>query len=360
MKDFTFKIAGVSSRIGQVLTAQEWADKMRIPHRKHKGDYLTGAEVTKILGVEKKSWDPLLFQDRDVLVDTAKTALESAGMSADEIEAFVVVTCTPYEVMLDQDAFWLARAIGIADDALTVQAGAGCAGMARAANLIARLNTDRVLMLTYNLPSLIVCPNHEPNKLYQSNDKHPMGSILWASPGLFSDGVAACVMTRCAQEDSGVYLYSRDSHSFGKAEGCTDPLIHYLGGGGVHPPGTPGAEELACYGMAGEEVKAYYHKGMMLNHTAMLRAKPTMLNSVKKFYTHQASPGLVDAFIHSAELPKEKVSVSVRELGNLVTPCTLQMLDEDIQAGVVGSGDPICISVVGAGPERGALITTLA
>lgn len=43
-------------------------------------------------------------------------------------------------------------------------------------------------------------------------------------------------------------------------------------------------------------------------------------------------------------------------LGNLVSASTAQMPHEDIQGGVVGAGHRICLSEVGAGPERGAFV----
>ncbi|HZH78216.1 MAG TPA: 3-oxoacyl-[acyl-carrier-protein] synthase III C-terminal domain-containing protein, partial [Archangium sp.] len=171
---------------------------------------------------------------------------------------------------------------------------------------------------------------------------------------------AAAVVLKRRPDAQGVVLYSRDALAFGNEPGFEDPLIHFLGGGATHPPGTSQAAELSCFGMNGEQVKRYYTKGMMLNHLALREARPRYVHEAERIYTHQASPTLVDEFSRLAELPAGKAPTNARELGNLVSPCTAKMLHDDVLAGRVRNGQTVCISVVGAGPERGALLLPLA
>src|SRR5262249_53703796 len=133
--------------------------------------------------------------------------------------------------------------------------------------------------------------------VYRENDTHPSRDKLWMSPAIFSDGAAAMVLCRDEEAD-GCAVYSRDSLSFGDGPGFGDRLIDYTGGGGLHPPRTPGSEELACYAMSGESVKRYYSQGMMLNHEDMARHRPSYLHESKRIYVHQSSPRLVESFIH--------------------------------------------------------------
>jgi 3-oxoacyl-[acyl-carrier-protein] synthase-3 len=108
--------------------------------------------------------------------------------------------------------------------------------------------------------------------------------------------------------------------------------------------------------MNGAEVKRYYTKGMMLNHEAQLAADPGYADRVRRIYTHQASPDLVNAFLKASGLSTAKAPGHSASLGNLVTPCTLKLLYDDLCAGLVDRGDDVCFSVVGAGPERGTFI----
>jgi 3-oxoacyl-[acyl-carrier-protein] synthase-3 len=43
-----------------------------------------------------------------------------------------------------------------------------------------------------------------------------------------------------------------------------------------------------------------------------------------------------------------------------VSPCTAKMLHDDRAAGRLAENDTVCVSVVGAGPERGAFLLPVA
>ena len=338
-----------------MLTISEWADAARIPLRGG-GGMMPGELVERVLGISGKSWDPELFADLPPVIAMARDALASAELEPAQIDAMIVVTCSPYEVMLDQDTFRLARELRLPDQVVPIQIGAGCAGLARAAALAARLSAARILVITYNAPSRVTGDlSGGVSPLYRRNQVHPLGRSLWASAGIFSDGAAALVLSRQA-DAGGLVLYSRDSLSFGDEPGFTDPLIHYLGGGAAHPAGTPGAAELSCYGMNGPAVKRYYTGGMLLNHAALEAAMPGYVDRVRRIYTHQASPALVEDFARLAGLPPGKAPANARQFGNLVSASTAKMLHDDLRQGDIGDGDLICTSVVGAGPERGAYV----
>jgi 3-oxoacyl-[acyl-carrier-protein] synthase-3 len=355
-----YELIGVSSLIGRVIGIEEWAARARIPNRKAPGT-LDGATIERLLGIEAKSWDPELFGRIETIAMVARQALRSARVSSREIDAVVVVTCSPYEILLDQDSFRLMRMLGVPDHVPPIQLGAGCAGLARAAAVAARLNVERALIITYSLPSCVTGDGRGGvGEHYLQNTLHPLGPLLWASAGIFSDAAAALVLRR-NPESEGLTIYCRDSQSFGEDEpGFIDPLIHYLGGGAHCPPDGARSAALSCYGMNGEAVKHYYTKGMMLNHRALLSERPDYVTDVRRIYTHQASPALVESFAKLAGLSAEKAPSNARQYGNLVSPCTAKMLHDDLAAGRLAERDTICVSVVGAGPERGAFLLPVA
>ena len=352
-----YAVTGISTLIGRVLTIEEWAAAARIPART--GGVMSGELVERVLGIQGKSWDPWTFADLGRIAEIGRDALLSADLEPRDIDTMIVVTCSPYEIMLDQDAFRMARELQLPDHVVPIQIGAGCAGLARAAALAARLNSQHALIVTYNAPSRITGDlEGGVNPMYLHNDKHPLGKSLWASAGIFSDGAAALVLSR-TPADPGLVLYSRDSQAFGDEPGFTDPLIHHFGGGSSRPYGTPEAAEMACYGMNGPMVKRYYTQGMMLNHAALNAALPGYVDRVRRIYTHQASPALVSSFAKLAQLPADKAPTNARRFGNLVSASTAKMLHDDLYAGDVANGDLICVSVVGSGPERGAYVLAL-
>ncbi|GAA2648603.1 3-oxoacyl-[acyl-carrier-protein] synthase III C-terminal domain-containing protein [Paractinoplanes durhamensis] len=352
-----YAITGLATLIGRVLSIEEWAAAAKIPART--GGLMSGELVERVLGIQGKSWDPWTFADLGRIAEVGREALLSADLEPRDVDTMIVVTCSPYEIMLDQDAFRMARELQLPDDVVPIQIGAGCAGLARAAALAARMNSRHALIVTYNAPSRITGDlNGGVNPIYLHNDVHPLGRSLWASAGIFSDGAAAFVLSR-RDDTEGLVLYSRDSQAFGTEPGFTDPLIHHFGGGSRHPYGTPEAAELACYGMNGPAVKRYYTQGMMLNHAALNSALPGYVDRVRRIYTHQASPALVESFARLAELPADKAPTNARRFGNLVSASTAKMLHDDLYAGDVANDDLICVSVVGSGPERGAYVLPL-
>src|SRR4051812_42105574 len=128
---FPYELSGLSSLIGRVIDIHEWADRARIPNRKAPG-FLDGQAVERVLGISAKSWDPELFGRIETIAMVARDALASARLAASEVDAVIVVTCSPYESLLDQDSFRLLRMLGIPDAVPPIQLGAGCAGLARA------------------------------------------------------------------------------------------------------------------------------------------------------------------------------------------------------------------------------------
>lgn len=347
--DTYHEIRGVASLIGRVIDIQEWARLFPVPNRKGPG-FLDGAAITQILGIRGKSWDPETFSDPACVTRVARACLESAELSPDEIDAAFFLTCTPYEVKLGQDGMRFSRDLGLRDDVVPVQLEVGCGGLARAMAVLNSLDARHVLVVAYNA----VSPMMQYDQ-YARNEVHPMSPLLWASPAIFSDGVAAMVLSR-TERPTGVCFYTRDQHRFGDGPGFTDPIVRYPGGGTLHPPGSATGEKMAAYAMSGKIIADYYNKGMVLNHRHLEATLPGYVSQMKRIYTHQAGPAMVRAFTDLVGLDERKAPTSAERLGNLVSPCTMQLLDEDLHSGAVERGDRVSFCVVGAGPERGAFV----
>ncbi|MGW7513995.1 3-oxoacyl-[acyl-carrier-protein] synthase III C-terminal domain-containing protein [Streptomyces sp. NPDC054796] len=355
---FPYEIAGLATLVPEPVPIEEWAEKMKVPHRHRPGEHLTGEEMRNILGIRAKSWDPEVLGDIDGMVGLGGEALRSAGVAPSEVGAFIALPCTPYEVMLDQDAFKISRRLGLDDTLVPLQMTAGCAGLARAAAVASQLDVDAVLILTYSVPSVLAgSPEGHLNDLYRFNTRHPDSDTMWATAGTFSDSASALVLKRTRDDGTGTdtgtgtVLYSRDTDTFGE-----NPLVRHYAGGLNHPPGTASSEELSCFGLDGPALADFYARAMMLNHRDLSASLPGYEDTVARVYTHQASPALVESFRDAAGLDPDKAPSNAREFGNLITTATTKMLHDDLHTGRVANGDLVCLSVVGAGPERGALI----
>lgn len=357
-RQLPYCIESVATVVGKIISAEEWAARVRIPNRKLPGKLLGGSDVTRITGVESKCWDPERFRDFAPVVEAAEQAMARAGVRAGDIDLVIVLTATPYLPQLSADGFELMRQLGFRDEVPPIQLHVGCAAMARAMQLVSATAARRPLIIGYEVSS----PYME-SRIYFDNEEHPRKDTLWMSPALFSDGAGAMVLRR-DETARGLVVYSRDAHGFGDEPGFHDPLIEYAGGGALRAPGLPGAEALSVYAMNGEATRRYYGKGMMLNHQALEAAAPGYLQAVKRVYMHQASPRLVaqvrEQLVREAGARAEQLPHNAHRVGNLVAPATLKLLDDDVAAGAIGAGDPLCFSVVGAGPERGGFLIAMA
>src|SRR5258708_38249198 len=93
---------------------------------------------------------------------------------------------------------------------------------------------------------------------------------------------------------------------------------------------------------------------MMLNHGALEAALPGYVDRVRRIYTHQASPALVEEFARLADLPSYKAPSNARQFGNLVSASTTKMLHDDLFRGEIADRDLVSASAVGAEPEPAA------
>ncbi|MBC3844413.1 hypothetical protein GXW82_42630 [Streptacidiphilus sp. 4-A2] len=175
-RPFPYAISGVFAQIGEVMPIADWAELARIPHRHRPGQHITGQDITRILGIHGKSWDAgqQRFATLDTIVGAACNALASAALEPGEVEHIVVSTCSPHQIMLDQDSFALAREIGVPDSVAPSQLGAGCAGLGRAVALLARMNVRNALVICYNIGSSWgLGADGGPLSIYAENTHHP-------------------------------------------------------------------------------------------------------------------------------------------------------------------------------------------
>jgi 3-oxoacyl-[acyl-carrier-protein] synthase-3 len=100
MNEINLVITGVSTFVAEPMTIEEWADEFKVPDRHEEGKYLTGTMVEKILGIKSKSWAPEIFKDPEVVIKTAREAMDRVGVRPIDIDVALIVTCSPFQVLL--------------------------------------------------------------------------------------------------------------------------------------------------------------------------------------------------------------------------------------------------------------------
>jgi len=65
-------VDSVAARIGNVLTIEEWAERVRVPRRDEPARSVDGPLVKRILGIHGKSWAPEEFSRPEVVLPVCR------------------------------------------------------------------------------------------------------------------------------------------------------------------------------------------------------------------------------------------------------------------------------------------------
>lgn len=343
IKPLPYAVTGLASAVGRVVPIDEFAANLRFPDRKRPGEFLSGAFLRELLGLESKSWDRERFSRLDVLVETARAAIAQAGLAPGDVDALCLVTCTPLQLNLDQDAFALAERLQLPHAVSVQQIHAGCAGVIRVLHTLADLPYRNVVTVFYNLASpFMTGADGRLNSIYEADRR-------WFSAAIFADGAAAAVWSRQRSAD-GLVIYARDAG---------DTLIDFSGGGAALPPGMPFAETQMAYAIHTAEAAAYYREGMARNHAALDAASPGWLARVARYYVHPTGAAAVSAHYDRFLVDKTQRHEQAARYGNMSSPASLVMAHEDFVADRISGGAELAAVAVGAGPERGAVLFRL-
>lgn len=269
--------------------------------------------------------DPIAASD--LAIEAAKRALESAAISAEEIDLIICATITgdmpfPSTACIVQDKIGAVNA-----GAFDLQAG--CSGwvyaLSTAAQFVRSGAYDHVLVIGVDALS----------KFVDWTDR--------STCVLFGDAAGAAVLAPTAV-DTGIlstYLGSDGSgaealkiEAGGSRRGTTEETLK----NGLHYIHMDGREvyKFAVRIMGDASIKALEMCG--LNH-----------DDVDLFVPHQASTRIIDAAAERLGLPPEKVFVNVQNYGNTSAASIPLALDEAYRAGRIKEGDVIVVVGFGAG-----------
>ena len=194
-------------------------------------------------------------------------------------------------------------------------------------NLAYQMQAKRVLVLTYSMIA------HETFQSGKLKDKYRSGHF-WMTPASFSDGIGVMVLEKDTTQQ-GISFHVRKVNEASR-------MIE-LGQDGQ-------------FMVDGPAISDYYPRSMAENDQQLEQLYPSYKEDMKRFYLHQASPRLLENYLATSDLPKDKVPTNAKECGNMVVPCTIDLLANDLQAKRVQTGDSVTFQLAGAGPERGAFI----
>ncbi len=263
----------------------------------------------------------------DMATKAAQNALESAGLSASDIDGIIVATTTPDQTF-PSVAVKVQAALGVpAGIAFDVQAV--CTGfiyaLATADNFIKAGQLKRVLVI----------------------GAEKMSAVLdWSDRTtcvLFGDGAGAVILEAKDASESGIL----STHLY--ADGNYKDILYT--NGGVSTTGDSGHIV-----MHGREVFKHAVKLMAGAVNAALEANDLSADQIDWLVPHQANARIIEATAKKLNLPMERVIMTVANHGNTSAASIPLAFDEAMKSGRIQSGQSVLFEALGGGLTWGSAL----
>ena len=327
------------------LLEPEWVVKHLAIHERRL-DYEFG-------GRRKRSRADGGIYDGDLALRATSSALDDAGIDASDVDVFVHVTSTPDTVTCQDHFRYLMNELGLRRNVDLVHHNLGCAGLApgfrTAAALVVSAVPSTAVVVASNCPSGYFGPD-----VHDYYYKHPSG-MGWLAPLMFADGAGAVVFRSAPHEPD---CAPKGLLSVRYETNPDVTLVTYPAGGCLNHTSEANIAD-NVFLMDGVKVAEVFVPLMMRNFQMLqedwpTKVKPTTgtdfdIDSVARWYLHQANGVVVRQAAEMLGLPPERVPIGVDHYGNTSASSTLILLDEDRRAGRVHEGDLIACLWIGAG-----------
>ena len=282
-----------------------------------------------------------------------RKALEMAKMDPGELDAVLLVTCTPDRVNFSYDAMEVHRRLGCRADAYALVIDDGCGGTPYIIDLAYKMIRSGALGTVAVIGSAFTSALVDRQVWSGEVEPAPGRRPLSAAFGMyvFGDGAGALVLTGDGRPGEGV-LESMSGNDY------MDLIIRRVGAE-FHAEGGNPAD--AAFVVNGQQVARSYPVFMKRCLEGVFQNRPELVRQVKRYYFHQPNKRLMFRFVEDAGIPADRVACNVDRYGNTSAAGMLVMLAEDLEQGVVklGSGDVVVIAAVGANVHYGAQLIRL-
>ncbi|HNW83698.1 MAG TPA: beta-ketoacyl-ACP synthase III [bacterium] len=270
----------------------------------------------------------------DIASVAAKSALENAGLTADQIDLILVATVTP-DMAFPSTACFVQKNIG-AMNATAFDLGAGCSGF------IYGLSVANSFISSGIYKNVLVIGAETLSKVINWEDRNTCV--------LFGDGAGAAVVSR-VEENSGILSIQLGANG-NHAGLITEPA------GGSRTPVTHEVldKKLNTIHMEGSEVFKLAIRTMGAVSEDVIKESGLTVNDLSLVIPHQANQRIIDGIFKRLNVPKEKSHLNLEKYGNTSAASIPIALDEASRQGKLKKGDNLLMVAFGSGLTWGAAI----
>jgi 3-oxoacyl-[acyl-carrier-protein] synthase-3 len=268
----------------------------------------------------------------DLGIAAARDALAKTGLTAADIDCYIVATATP-DYPFPATACIVASKLGASDKPafdIEIACSGFIYGLTVGSSLVRTGVYDRIMLIGAEVLTRIA------NRADRS------------TAVLFGDGAGAVILEK---HDENCFLSSELG-----SDGSRPELLYIPGGGSRLPHTTATIEAGQSYlQMEGKEVFKFAVTKMIAATGRALEKAHLSKHDVDWLIPHQANKRIIDAAAKYLEMPEEKVIVNIEEYGNTSAASIPMALAEAVESGNIKDGDVIVFVGFGGGLSWGAV-----
>lgn len=284
----------------------------------------TGIKQRRIAG-EETATSNLAYQ-------ASRSALEQAGISAQELDMIIVATMTP-DMPMPAAACLLQHLLGAAN-AAAFDINAACTGF------IYALSTAEHFLLGSHYKHILVVGAETLSRVVDFTDRNTCV--------LFGDGAGAVVLGKGEGEHGILATYLG-------ADGEGSNLLNIPAGGSRYPASEETlARRMHYMQMQGNEVFKFAVKKIPECAARVLEQADLSIDDVDHFIFHQANLRILKAAAKKLNIPSEKMLVNIEKYGNISAASIPVALAEAVNENKIKTGDLLLLVGFGAGLTMGA------
>ena len=263
----------------------------------------------------------------DLAAKAALSAMENAGITADEIDLIIVATITP-DMFFPSTACFVQHKIG-AKRAACFDVSAACAGFLYALEIAQQFITSH----TYN--TILVIGAEKLTSIVDWTDRNTCV--------LFGDGAGAAILQHRKGGHGVISTYMA-------SDGGLSDILYIPGGGSKYPINKDNADQrLNCIKMNGKETYKHAVTSMLDAATRALAAAGIETKDLACIIPHQANLRIIEAIAHRMDVPLDRFMVNLDRYGNTSAAAVAIALDEAHRTGRMKVGDYVLLVVFGGG-----------
>lgn len=263
----------------------------------------------------------------------ARIALETAGVTPDEIKMIIVATCSPDYHPLPSSACLVQDALGC-KNAFAFDLSAACSGF------IFGLEQARGYLMLHPDAKVLVIGSESLSRIVDWTDR--------STCMLFGDGAGAAVLGTCDDSEG------EKAYSFLGSDGSGYDAI-YREGGVTEPPSlTPRPDPLLK--MDGKKVFQFAIKIMPAVIERLCGDAGMSPDAIDVVVPHQANIRIIESAAKRVGIPMEKMFVNLEHIANTSGASIAIAVDHAIRSGKLKDGQRTCLVGFGSGLTYGGLL----